>query len=297
MRLLVVTGAWPTEDLPSAGVFVRRRLEGVEALVVGPHTYGGRMPLRYAKLAWRALTARGRFDGVEAHVLIPTGLIGLIAARLRGVPLVVYSHGADVRVTARENPVYGFLARMVARSTDALVTNSRANAKLLRELGREAEVVPPGVDLSAFRPSPRPAFRRVLYLGGKRHHKGYDRAVGVADTLVGRRLRVVDPADVPRLIAEHDVVLVPSREEPFGLAAAEAIASGRWVVASNVGGLREVVTNGINGTLVDGDDFAKAVQNVPDYDPEAVAATATRFSLATHQQRMAEVWARVLADR
>jgi hypothetical protein len=34
---------------------------------------------------------------------------------------------------------------------------------------------------------------------------------------------------------------------------------------------------------------------VPDYDPKALAATAKRFSLTTHQELMAEVWRRVLA--
>ena len=57
------------------------------------------MAIRYARLAWAALTARGTFDGVETHVLFPTGLIGMIAARLRSIPHVVYVHGSDVAVT------------------------------------------------------------------------------------------------------------------------------------------------------------------------------------------------------
>ena len=293
-HLLVVTGLWPTPDMPSAGIFVRRRLRGIKATVIGPTTFQQAMPLRYLRLAFRAMTQRGQFDGVEAHVLFPTGLIGLVAGRLRGLPVVVYSHGADVRVTAQENVVYRWLARLVARSADAVVTNSEATAEQIRKLGREAEVIPPGVDLSSFKPSPRPTEKRVLYIGGKRLHKGYDRAVRVANTLVGPGLDEIRPDEVPQLIAEHDVVLVPSREEPFGLAAAEAIACGRWVVAANVGGLREVIMDGVNGTLVNGEDFEGAVRAVPDFNPEVVAATAQRFSLAQHQRRMAELWRAVL---
>jgi glycosyltransferase involved in cell wall biosynthesis len=117
----------------------------------------------------------------------------------------------------------------------------------------------------------------------------------VADTLAGQRLREIDPEDVPQVIAQHDVVLMPSRREPFGLLAAEAIASGRWVVASNVDGLREIVRDGINGTLVDGDGFVEAVHKVPQYDPHDVAATAQRFSLQSHQHGMAAVWEVVLS--
>jgi hypothetical protein len=202
----------------------------------------------------------------------------------------VYAHGADVRVTANENPLYRLLAGYVARHANAVITNSAATAELVRKLGRDPDVISPGVDLEAFKPSPRPVPRRVLYLGGRRHEKGWDRIQGLADTMAGQRLDEVDPRDVPRLISEHDVILMPSRAEPFGLVAAEAIASGRWVVASNVDGLREIVTDGVNGTLVDGDDFRSALARVPDYDPETVASTATRFSLTSHQQAMEEVW-------
>jgi glycosyltransferase involved in cell wall biosynthesis len=248
------------------------------------------MPLRYLGLTWRALTSRGHFSGVEAHVLFPAGLIGLLAARMRRLPLVVYAHGADVRVTAQENLLYRRLASYVARHADAVVTNSEATAELVRRLGREAVVVPPGVDLKRFRPTPRPQTRRILYLGGKRYHKGYDRAIGIADTLLGPHLKEVDPASMPEVIAAHDVVLVPSRSEPFGLVAAEAIACGRWVVAANVDGLREVVTEGVNGTLANADGFASALSAVPDYDPEQVSATASRFSLEMHQRNMQAIW-------
>jgi len=289
-RLLVVTGLWPTIDRSSAGIFVRERLKGVDSMVVGPRSYRGPMPLRYLGLAWRATTAQGRFRGVEAHVLFPAGLIGIVAARLRGIPLLVYAHGADVRVTAQENFLYRALASYVARHADAVVTNSAATAEMVRVLGRDPVILPPGVDLDRFRPSPRPEHRRVLYLGGRQHHKGYDRALGIADTLVGPGLREIAPVDMPSIIAEHDVVLVPSRAEPFGLVAAEAIAAGRWVVAANVDGLREVVTDGLNGSLVVGDDFSSAVQSVPDYDPVLVASTADRFSLREHQRAMAALW-------
>jgi glycosyltransferase involved in cell wall biosynthesis len=281
--LLVITALWPTPDMPSVGVFVRERLKGVDAVVVGPRSYQGLMVTRYLRLALDGLTKRGRFAGVEAHVLFPAGLIGLLAARLRGIPLVVYAHGADVRVTANENPLYRALASLVARKADAVVTNSAATAEMIRALGREAVVSPPGIDLGRFRPSPRPSVRRVLYLGGRRSEKGYDRAVGLADTLAGQRLNEVDPRDVPRLIAAR-------RAEPYGLVAAEAIASGRWVVAANVDGLPAIVTDGLNGTLVDGEGFAEAIEHVPDYDPERLAATADRFSLQKHQDEMAAIW-------
>ncbi|MCH7996335.1 MAG: glycosyltransferase, partial [Chloroflexi bacterium] len=47
-----------------------------------------------------------------------------------------------------------------------------------------------------------------------------------------------------------DVCIVPSYYESFGLVAAEALACGTPVIAARVGGLRETVTDGVNGYLI-----------------------------------------------
>jgi glycogen(starch) synthase len=66
------------------------------------------------------------------------------------------------------------------------------------------------------------------------------------------------------LLGAADVVLVPSRYEPFGLVALEAMAAGTPVVAAAVGGLADIVTDGRTGLLV------------PPDDASALAAAATR---------------------
>ena len=300
MRLLVVTARYPTPDRPAAGRFVQERLAdpNLSSVVVAPRHYDSPGWLRYLSLAWRAMTVRGRFDGVEGHFVLPSGILALGAARIRGLPLVVYAHGGDVREMAHRNVLYRFLARLVLGSADAVVTNSAETAGMVQLLGARAEVNPPGINLERFHPTSRPATRRVLYLGGDVPHKGVAIARQLADTLAGPGLREIPPEDVPDLIAKHDVVLVPSMAEPYGLVAAEAAASGRWVVARAVGGLREIVVDGENGSLVDADaDFADAVARVPDYDPEAVAATASRFSIERHWAGMAAIWDGVFEAR
>lgn len=68
--------------------------------------------------------------------------------------------------------------------------------------------------------------------------------------LLGRR------DDVPALLAACDVFVMPSRAEGLGVAALEAMAVGRPVVASRVGGLGELVVDGRTGSLVPPDDPA-----------------------------------------
>jgi glycosyltransferase involved in cell wall biosynthesis len=300
MRLLVVTARFPTPDRPAAGAFVRDRLAdaGLQATVVGPSRYDLPGWRRYSSIAWRALTERGRFDGVEGHFVLPTGPIAVVAARLRRRPLVLYAHGSDVREMARRNAVFRALARWTIASADAVVTNSPETAADVAALGGAAEIVPPGIELARFAASPRPAERRVLYLGGIGRTKGHDIAERLADTLLGPGIREVAPEEVPALLAAHDVLLVPSRAEGFGLAAAEAITAGRWVVARAVGGLTETVEPGVTGSLVEHDDeFAAALASVPDYDPSQVAASAERFDVRRHRAGMRSVWKRVVERR
>jgi glycosyltransferase involved in cell wall biosynthesis len=289
--IVLLTRIWPTPDRPSVGTFVRDRARGVaDLLVVRPRRRRMPAPLVYGGLLVDALSAPRAIRGVEAHMLIPTGAVGLAIARLRRVPLVVYAHGGDVRDWRALPAPLRWLARLVATRADRIVTNSDDTAAHLVELGAAPVVVPPGIDLERFRPSPRPTARRVLYLGGRNPRKGYDVARQLADTLVGPWLRDLDPSQVPELIAEHDVVLVPSVAEPFGLVAVEAIASGRWVVASAVGGLRDIVLDGVNGTLVDDGDFAGALARVPEYDPFTIAPTVEHYGLQRWQAAMAATW-------
>jgi glycosyltransferase involved in cell wall biosynthesis len=290
--LLVLTRIWPTASRPSLGSFIRARAAGVpDVRIVRPRWPDIPRPALYAVLLVDALLAGRRLRGVEAHMVVPTGLLGLIVARLRGVPLVIYAHGGDVRSWQAGPLPVRRLARWVAAHADRVVTNSEETAASIRQLGGGApQIAPPGVDLRRFRPTERPPERRVLYLGGRIQRKGYAVAAELADTLAGPWLRDIDPDEVPGLIAAHDVVLVPSVVEAFGLVAVEAIASGRWVVARAVGGLREIVTDGVNGTLVADGDFAGALARVPDYDPYEVARSAERFSLERWQATMAAIW-------
>jgi glycosyltransferase involved in cell wall biosynthesis len=153
--------------------------------------------------------------------------------------------------------------------------------------GRES-VIPCGVDTDVFRPTsaPRREHPRLLVIGRIVERKGVGnviealahlpgvellvaggpapdlldtdpevtrlrdlaRGLGVADRV--RFLGSVDRADVPRIMCSADVVVAVPWYEPFGIVPVEAMACGRPVVGSAVGGLLDTVLPGVTGELV-----------------------------------------------
>ncbi len=82
--------------------------------------------------------------------------------------------------------------------------------------------------------------------------------------------------DLFEAVSAADVFAFPSLHEPFGLAAAEAMALGTAVVASGVDGIPEVIENGVSGMLVPANDpqaLAAAIRELRD-DPGKRAALA-----------------------
>lgn len=68
--------------------------------------------------------------------------------------------------------------------------------------------------------------------------------------------------DVAELLAAADVVVQPSRSEGLGLALMEACSAGKPIVASHVGGIPEVVADGVNGLLVPPEDPVALTQGI-----------------------------------
>jgi glycosyltransferase involved in cell wall biosynthesis len=295
VRILLVSQMYPGPEAPDYGVFVRdladaveRRGHDIERVVVDRRGAGLG---KYIGLARRARAASRSFhpDVVWSHFLVPTGLAALTARK----PLVVTAHGRDVRNIGSVRGV-AQATRLVVRRARAVVAVSdylrRELESRIPEARGRVEVVDCGVDLERFRPQDPAAARdelgwevngpAFLCVGGLDERKNvlrlanaFERAgegrlafVGggpLAAQLEGRpAIQVVGPVPhdrVARWIAAADVVCQPSLVEPFGQALLEAMAAGRPVVATRVGGPPEFVVPGA-GVLVDPlDEHAIAV--------------------------------------
>jgi glycosyltransferase involved in cell wall biosynthesis len=307
VRVLLVSQMYPGSDDPDLGVFVaqleralRERGHEIERAVIDRRAGG---PGRYAALAARAARTARSFqpDVVYAHFLVPAGLAAALASR---APLVVTAHGQDVR-NIGSLPGVAAATRFVVRRAAAVVAVSgylrhELEARIPEARGR-TEVIDCGVDLERFPLLPArptggagPVFlcvgalterKNVLRLARafERRGEGSLRFAGdgpLRGELLGRPgislLGAVPHERVRELIGDADVVCQPSLVEPFGQALLEAMACGRSVVATRVGGPPEFVP-GAAGLLVDPadeDDIATGLQRAAELPRPNLAARA-----------------------
>lgn len=293
-------------------------------------------PGKYVRLSRLAQRDAKRFrpDAVFAHFLFPAGAAGALAARASSAPLVVMAHGQDVANLASKSWVRRPTAWVLDRSAAAIVNSRWLGAQLIEALpgvGPEPfEVIDCGVDLDAFAPQPADAARAALGWGGdgpafacvgsliERKNVvaladafaalGRGRLAFVGDGPLRARLegrpgiRIVGRVaheEVPAWIAACDVLCQPSKREPFGQAALEAMAMERSVVATTVGGPAEFVDEA-SGVLVDPNDpnaLRAALERAAELpSPNSSARTAAAAHDVRRQAaRMLEVLERVRA--
>ncbi len=278
MKILLVSQMYPGPTAPDLGVFVRgleeqlvARGHEVERAVLDRRGGGKVKYLRLAR-ATRAASRHFKPDIVYAHFLVPTGLIGALAG---GAPLVVTAHGRDVR-NVGWLPGIRAATRFVARRAAAIIAVSdylrrELEAKVPEARGK-TEVVDSGVDLERFTvqraPQGPPHYlcigsliqrKNVLRLARAFERLGEGKLTFVGEgplraQLEGRpgiELMGALPSErIPAQIAAAHVVCQPSLIEPFGQAVLEAMACGRSVVATRIGGPPEFVPPEA-GVLVD----------------------------------------------
>ena len=309
MRILLVSQMYPGPEAPDLGTFVAQvereladRGHEIDRAVLDRRV-GGK--LRYLTLA-RSTLAADRPDVVYAHFLVPSGLIAALAGR---APLVVTAHGRDVR-NIGTLPGVAAATRLVVRRAAAVICVSRYLQRELEtklpEAGGKVEVVSSGVDRERFAitepPPGPPAFlcvgslderKNVVRLADAFARLGEGTLTFAGDgplrsRLEGReRVRLlgrVPHDEIPRLLAGCRVLAQPSLVEPLGQALLEAMACGRSVVATRIGGPPEFVPAEA-GVLVDPLDVVALARGLDQAAKLPCPNHAARAATAEHDVR------------
>jgi glycosyltransferase involved in cell wall biosynthesis len=256
------------EELQAAGASVR--------------AMGWRGPRRDPIGTWRLWSALRRQECAIVHIHAGGDVTQWLASTATRARIILHLHALNTDDIA---PDGFFPAPKRVRSVDAVIATSRAVADLV--VGAQPHVVYPGVRIpvgnrfsgnrescetvigTACRLFPIkglvyliraidllrskfPSVRlEIAGIGPDRERLEREvRTLGLSERVVILGWQ----SDVETLLARWDLFVLPSVQEAFGIAVLEAMAAGLPVVASAVGGLRELVENGRTGWLVPPED-------------------------------------------
>ncbi|MDB4915538.1 MAG: glycosyl transferase group 1 [Gemmatimonadetes bacterium] len=251
-----------------------------------------------AAAAATRLARSERFDVVHAFWPVPHAVPGLIARRLTGIPLVSTFFGAELHWLARKHGWARWAVRAIVSQSDAVTAISTHTANQLRVVAPAAQpfVVPFGAATSlaaADAHVPHEGEQAFLFVGRLVARKGVDVLLAALSQLDDARLVIVGDGAERQALEEQTRHLgiadrvkftgyLPRTEleaylqsclalvlpavtnevagtEGLGVALIEALSYGRPVIASDVGGIPDVVIHERTGLLVpEGDAMALA---------------------------------------
>lgn len=278
----------------------------------------------------------GKISLIHAHVSYPAGFVASILSKEFGVPFVVTEHMSPFpfpELTCLGKPIDEI--SIAFNSAAASIAVSPALACRIESFGfSKPTVVPNMVDGSRFYPKSSSQSKTIFFtLCGITEQKGIgdlldaialwdppselfefriggdgplktffqDKAehLGLVDRV--KWLGAVSREQAPALYQDCDVFVLPSLHETFGVVYAEAIATGKPLIATKCGGPESIVTP-LNGVLVDVGDVKQLsaamrlmAENLDQYDPLAIRADfEARFSSKKISQALFELYGHIL---
>lgn len=227
------------------------------------------------------------FDIIHAHYALPQGFLGLLLKYFKSKPLIITVHGSDITLLSK-NLLAGQVMRFVLKRADRVIAVSNFLKGEVEKMGvpqERIDVIYGGVTLSEDSEPFEPDGRVVTFIGSLVPQKGVDVLIAafkkietentnliiVGDGPERRRLEAMAKGNIQFLgrrkgiknvLEKSEVLVLPSKEEGFGLVLLEAMAAGVPVVAANVGGIPEIVADGQSGILVERENIEQLAEAI-----------------------------------
>lgn len=249
----------------------------------------GLMFKKNAKRALETLLEKEDIDIIHGHYLFPAGAAAVEVGREHGIKTYVTAHGSDMFELYKTQPLMRSTIRKVLKDADGVFAVSNALRHEIIATGVEGIVAKTklswnSVDINKFSNKRNDSFKNenkledkpiVMFVGNliKRknvesileakkiaHSDYYLVIVGDGPQFKKLKKKVEDENirdviftgsrnDVETIIPSCDVLVLPSFSESFGLVLIEALACGKPVIGSNVGGITEIINDDV-GLLV-----------------------------------------------
>lgn len=285
----------------------------------------------------RKLHAETPFDLIDAEFFYPDGPAAMRLSQALGIPFTVKARGSDI-LYWRDQPACLKQMMVAADAASGLLAVSGPLKADMVALGMDAAKIAvhyTGLDQSRFTPRDRAVEKAKLGISGplilcvgalipikgqalllealsrlpditlmlaghgpaEAEYRALAQRLGVSDRIhfVGN----IPHDDIPALMAAADVMALVSEREGLANAWVEALACGTPVVASDVGGIRELIKTPEAGRIVErdpqaiADAIAAILANPP--APEAVAANVSAFSWDENARQLAAFFRSVAA--
>jgi len=280
---------------------------------------------------------RGGIDLIDAHYYYPDGVAAVWIGKKLGIPVVVTARGTDITgIPGHAIPRRQIVA--AADAAAASITVSRSLKDAMIALGCEADkirVLRNGVDLEMFRPGDREKARKrhnvdgpvILSVGTLNLNKGHHLVIEALKKLPGTTLLIAGTGkseaalhkqiaecgltgrarligqvahhDLADLYAAADILVLASEREGWPNVLLEAMACGTPVVATDVGGVAELVRNPMAGRLISSrtpDAIAKTLVDILADPPDRrqTRAYAERYSWDESSQGLMTLFQEVI---
>jgi glycogen(starch) synthase len=317
-QLLVIVHRNPS-DLPEDDIVEEVRVRRID------FPSPGRRPRQFLHFLGAQLMVQRVLGRLEpqpdvVHIQCPSNqtLSTALYTRRKRLPLIVTSQGEvvmDAHQVFQRSAYMRWSLRLASRWAAALTACSSWTARQAAEIAPRfatAQSILNGVDPEDWIVDPPPSDPVICAWGRHVPQKGLDLAIrafeGVRRAVPGARLLVggdgtererlmslagpaveflgpLDRNGVRLMLQQARVAVVPSRIEPFGIVALEALAAGRNLVYSNRGGLSEAA--GRCGVAVD-------PENVPALSSAIVRALRSPVDVVANRERASEIsWSRI----
>ena len=331
MKILIISNMYPSKKKPYSGVFVKNQYEFLKNktglnvdLFAMKREFTNRLGSIFKYL--RAfllfqLKIFKKYDILHVHFFFPTIIFALHYKIFHPkTRIVVTFHGSDINEFANRKTSKRLLSYLMNKCDYVISVGTDLSCVIQDKLGRKPDVIlSAGVDNSIFfKEKINDKAFDFIFVGSFNKRKGMDLLLQAIEIINNKTIRYcfVGSGELENRVSslqKKDNItflknqsqkklrtlynkslffILPSRNEPFGLVASEALFCGTPAIVSNIGGLKEQVENNKNGFVVDinsAPDIVNIIQRAVDLSQEKYDILSVNAEKSNKQHSLSEV--------